>query len=124
VLGEILQKARLHQRLSLRQVQQRIGLSNAHLSQIEKGAIKRPDPAILMELSELYGLDYRLIATWAGYLDAHTTIASGTLSGLALRLFAQLDPVAQRDALDYLEKLRHQTVKAADQTRAALSGGS
>ena len=70
VLGDILRRARQHQGLSLRQVEQRTGVSNAHLSQIERGAIRRPDPAILMNLAELYGLNYELIAEWSGYLGA------------------------------------------------------
>jgi len=108
VLGEILRRARKHQGLSLRKVEQRIGVPNAHLSQIERGTIHRPDVAILMELAELYGLDYRLVAEWAGYLDARAARASNSLAGMALRLFVDLDPVDQHDALTYLERLRNE----------------
>ncbi len=108
VLGDILRRARTHLRLSLRQVEQRIGVPNAHLSQIERGTIRRPDVSILMELAELYELDYRLVAEWAGYLDPHAPRVSSTLAGMALRLFVELDPTAQHDALDYLERLRNQ----------------
>jgi len=107
VLGEILRRARQHQGLSLRQVEHRIGVSNAHLSQIERGSIRRPDPAILMKLAELYGLNYELMAEWSGYLDGDVPRSSGGLAGLALRLFVELNPVAQRDVLAYLEKLRN-----------------
>lgn len=108
VLGDILRRARQHQGLSLRQVEQRTGVSNAHLSQIERGAIRRPDPAIIMNLAELYGLNYDLVAEWSGYLQRGGTRGSGALAGMALRLFVELDPVAQREALDYLEQLRNQ----------------
>jgi transcriptional regulator with XRE-family HTH domain len=108
VLGEILRRARRHHQLTLRQVEQRIGVPNAHLSQIERGAIRRPDVAILMELAELYELDYRLIAEWAGYLDPNSPRASSRLAGMVLRLFVELDPAAQHDALTYLERLRNQ----------------
>lgn len=107
ILGNILRRARNHRRLSLRQVEQRIGVPNAHLSQIERGTIRRPDVAILMELAELYELDYILIAEWAGYLGPDAPRISGNLAGVALRLFVDLDPVAQHDALDYLEQLRN-----------------
>jgi|SRR5665213_630943 len=113
VLGDILRRARQHQRLSLRQVEQRTGVSNAHLSQIERGAIRRPDPAILMNLAELYGLNYELVAGWSGYLDAEGPRGSTALAGLALRLFVELDPVAQSQALEYLEKLRNETAHGA-----------
>jgi transcriptional regulator with XRE-family HTH domain len=107
VLGDILRRARTHCGFSLRQVEQRTGISNAHLSQIERGSIKRPDIALLMDLAELYQLDYRLVAEWAGYLDraAPRTTSSG-LAGMALRLFVDLDPAQQHDALRYLEVLR------------------
>lgn len=108
VLGDILRHARQHQGLSLRQVEQRTGVSNAHLSQIERGAIRRPDPAILMNLAELYGLNYELVAEWSGYLEPEGPRGSSALAGMALRLFVELDPVAQREALHYLERLRNQ----------------
>ena len=109
VLGDILRSARNHQRMSLRQVEQRIGVPNAHLSQIERGTIRRPDVMILMELAELYGLDYRLVAEWAGYLDPNAPRASGNLAGMALRLFVELDPAAQHEALSQLERMRNES---------------
>ena len=58
-LGDILRQARGHRQLTLRQVEQRISLPNAHLSQIERGSIRRPDPAILMDLAEERYVAYR-----------------------------------------------------------------
>ncbi|HVC23338.1 MAG TPA: helix-turn-helix domain-containing protein [Candidatus Dormibacteraeota bacterium] len=46
-----------------RRVEQRIGVSTAHLSQIERGSMRRPDRATLMSLAELYGLNYDVVAT-------------------------------------------------------------
>jgi transcriptional regulator with XRE-family HTH domain len=107
VLGEILKRARVHRGLTLRQVQQQIGLRNAHLSQIERGQILRPDVAILMELAELYDLNYTLLAEWAGYLGPGARRTSSALVGMALRLFVELDPVGQSTALEYMEQLRN-----------------
>jgi transcriptional regulator with XRE-family HTH domain len=97
-------------------VEKRVGVPNAHLSQIERGTIRRPDIAILMELAELYELDYRLVAEWGGYLDPAAGRASGHLAGMALRLFVELDPTAQHDALNYLERLRNQRRHAPSDT--------
>src|ERR1700722_9253998 len=113
VLGDILRRARQHRGLSLREVEQRARVSNAHLSQIERGAIRRPDPAILMSLAELYGLNYELVAQWSGYLDPEGPRSSSALAGLALRMFVELDPVAQGEALRLLEELRNQSVHRA-----------
>ena len=63
-----------------------------------------------MNLAELYGLNYESIATWSGYLDTEVARSSSGLAGLALRLFVELDPVAQREALEYLERLRNAAV--------------
>ena len=63
-----------------------------------------------MNLAELYGLNYELVAKWSGYLGAEGPRSSTALAGLALRLFVELDPVAQSQALEYLEKLRNETV--------------
>jgi transcriptional regulator with XRE-family HTH domain len=106
VLGEILRRARTHCGFSLRQVEERSGIANAHLSQIERGSIKRPDIALLMELAELYHLDYRLVAEWGGYLDrAAARSTSREFAGLALRLFVSLDAAQQHEALHFLEAL-------------------
>jgi transcriptional regulator with XRE-family HTH domain len=105
VLGEVLKRARAHLGFSLRQVEQRSGVSNAHLSQIERGSIKRPDLALLVQLAELYKLDYRLIAEWAGYIDRS---ASGSLAGTVLRLFVDLDVGQQGEVLRHIEQLREQ----------------
>jgi transcriptional regulator with XRE-family HTH domain len=102
-----LRRARLHHGLTLRQVERQIGIPNAYLSQVERGVIRQPNPGVLMALAELYGLNYTLIAEWAGYLDVPDNRGGGQLAGMALRLFVELDPVTQREALDYLEALRN-----------------
>ena len=66
-MGGVLRRARLHHDLSLREVERRIGRSNAYLSQVERGLIKQPDPIVLLELAELYGLNFRTLAAWADW---------------------------------------------------------
>lgn len=108
VLGEILRRARARCGFSLRQVEQRSGVSNAHLSQIERGSIKRPDIALVMNLAELYQLDYLLLAEWGGYLEPSTQRGtSDHLAGQMLRLFVGLRPSKQNEALRLLENLRY-----------------
>lgn len=107
VLGEILKRARSHRKLTLRQVEQKTGIPNAHLSQIERGVIRRPDAVILLKLAELYVLDYALLAKWTGYLDARTSGDSGALINAAMRVFADLRPEQQIEALEFIEALRH-----------------
>lgn len=67
-VGDVLRRARLHYHLSLREVERRIGRSNAYLSQIERGLIKQPDPIVLLELADLYGLSFQTLAAWANWV--------------------------------------------------------
>ena len=85
----MLRRARMHHRLSLREVERRIGRSNAYLSQVERGLIKQPNlivllelaelyglsvlrraRIVLLELAELYGLNFETLASWARWVPA------------------------------------------------------
>src|SRR6185312_12778056 len=66
LLGPILRRARSQRGFTLRDVEGRTGIPNAHLSQIERGQIKRPDQRIVWKLAQLYNLDFGLLAAWAG----------------------------------------------------------
>jgi transcriptional regulator with XRE-family HTH domain len=105
-VGQILRRARQHRGWSLRDVERRTGIPNPHLSQIERGQIRRPDSALLWTLTELYDLDFAKIAAWSGHLDRPTGIERDTsLLLAALRALSKLDPVAQADAISYIERL-------------------
>jgi transcriptional regulator with XRE-family HTH domain len=104
-VGEILRRARKHRGWSLRDVQRRTGIPNPHLSQIERGQIRRPDAEILWTLSELYSLDFPLIAAWSGYLDEYSTEPSASLALIALRALSQLDLDEQIEVIHHIERL-------------------
>jgi transcriptional regulator with XRE-family HTH domain len=103
----VLRRARLHQGLTLRDVEGRTQIPNAHLSQIELGRIRRPDPAIVFELAQVYGLNYALVAEWAGYVDSRLPVDADLLD-LVVRTFVGLDAGEQERALAYLKGLRDQ----------------
>jgi transcriptional regulator with XRE-family HTH domain len=104
-VGEILRRARRHRGWSLRDVERRTGIPNPHLSQIERGQIRRPDVEILWTLSELYSLDFAKIATWSGHLDQPPAKSSGSLVLIALRALSRLGPDTQVEAVRYIERL-------------------
>src|SRR5215207_7319585 len=60
-LGELLSDARKRRQLTLRAVQDAVGISNAYLSQLETGKVQSPSPVVLHKLSELYELSYAVI---------------------------------------------------------------
>ena len=65
-IGEMLQ--RLRGDTSLRGVQRLSGVSNAYLSQVEKGD-RHPGPRLLRRLAALYGVEIQELFRKAGYLD-------------------------------------------------------
>lgn len=69
-LGEFLADIRRIKRLSLREVEEATGkdVSNAYLSQLEKGHIKKPSPNILYSLAGVYSIPYATLMEKAGYI--------------------------------------------------------
>ncbi len=65
-IGQMLK--RLRGETSLRGVQRLTGISNAYLSQIEKGD-RHPGPKLLRRLAVLYGVNIQELLRKAGYLD-------------------------------------------------------
>ena len=108
LVGSVLRHARIHHQLSLREVERRIGRSNAYLSQIERGLIKQPDLIVLLELSELYGLNFRTLATWALWIsdepdppNAHAADSTSVL----VRQIMQLDASQRATVLRYVDSI-------------------
>ena len=65
-IGQMLK--RLRGDTSLRGVQRLTGVSNAYLSQIEKG-VRHPGPKLLRRLATLYGVGVQELLRKAGYLE-------------------------------------------------------
>jgi transcriptional regulator with XRE-family HTH domain len=107
-VGLVLRRAREYWKLSLREVERRTGRSNAYLSQVERGLIRQPDPAVLLELAELYKLDFMMLATWAGWantdLDAPASGRSDSAS-LLIRRALELDDSQRTRALAFIDEL-------------------
>lgn len=54
---------------SLRDVEAETGISNAYLSQLERGVAAQPAPEKLRRLADFYGIPYETLLSAAGYLD-------------------------------------------------------
>lgn len=67
--GEYIRKLRMDQKLSLRDVAARIGISVSYLTQIEHGRRGTPGVPILKKLAPLYKVPLRELLRSAGYLD-------------------------------------------------------
>ncbi len=105
-LGQILAKARDDKKWTLREVERRTGIPNAHLSQIETGAIERPAPHLLWTLAKVYGLEYHELLRRAGHVQVKEKATPGAVVGQALRTMGELTPEQQRQVLAFIRKIR------------------
>jgi transcriptional regulator with XRE-family HTH domain len=105
-IGTVLRRAREHQKLSIREVERRIGRSSAYLSQIERGVIRQPDPVVLIELAELYRLNFMTLARWAGWAnEPQDNTNSSNSTSLLVRQILELDDKQRAEVLAYVQRL-------------------
>ena len=74
-LGIYLKNVRKQKALTLRAVEERTGISNAYLSQLENNKIAFPSPKFLNKLAELYDVSYSHLMKLAGYPATHKETA-------------------------------------------------
>lgn len=107
-LATTLREARQGAGLSLRDVERRTGIRNAHLSQLETGTIVKPDMSLLWALASVFGLDFADLLRLAGY--ASDFAAAGEQRQritVALRALGELTAEDQAEALRYMAELKH-----------------
>ncbi len=108
-LGQTLKNSRELMSLTLRQVEEATGISNAYLSQLENEKIKKPSANILYKLASIYnvGLDNLLVA--AGIIEESEEAKNKLFNNAALSA-EQLTPEEERALFAYLKILRQQNV--------------
>lgn len=107
-LGQLLKKERVKRGWSLREVERRTEIANAHLSQIETGVIERPDVGVLWTLANVYGVDYPKLLRMAGHAEPKGARKGGrSLAGAALHAVGgDFTPAEERELMRFLEDLR------------------
>jgi HTH-type transcriptional regulator, competence development regulator len=105
-LGQGLKTARELRNLSLREIEEATGISNAYLSQLENDKIKKPSPHFLHKLAALYGIGYELLMESAGYVQRKEPTGPKTLAGAALFSQEKLTPEEEEGLAEYLAFLR------------------
>jgi len=109
-LGALLSDLRRAKGLSLREVEEAAdkAVSNAYLSQLENGKIRKPSPNVLYSLAEVYAVPYDTLMEKAGYL---LPIENGSGNRKRLAAFAIDDLTAEEEEelLKYLAFLRSRT---------------
>jgi transcriptional regulator with XRE-family HTH domain len=106
-LGALLADLRKAKGLSLRQVEEATGkaVSNAYLSQLENGRIKKPSPNVLHSLSGVYAVPYEALMEKAGYL-LPSADGGGRRRRLAAFAIDDLTAEEEEELLKYLAFLR------------------
>lgn len=105
-LGEGLKVAREMRNLSLRNVEEATGISNAYLSQLEHNKIKKPSPHFLHKLAALYDIQYEFLMELAGYVRRKEPEGAKTLAGAALFSQEKLTAEEEEKLAEYLVFLR------------------
>ncbi len=107
-LAEELKTIRTIRKLSLRVVEKETGISNAYLSQLERGEAENPSPDKLQKLARYYGVPYETLMKAAGYLrPASGKESRPDLSRLQTALMgAKLTDEEEERVLEYLKFIR------------------
>ena len=107
-LGGLLADLRTAKGLSLRQVEEATdkAVSNAYLSQLEKGKIRKPSPNVLHSLAAVYAVPYEALMEKAGYLLPSEGNKDSRRRRLAAFAIDDLTAEEEEELLKYLAFLR------------------
>ena len=107
-LGALLADLRKAKGLSLREVEEATGkaVSNAYLSQLENGRIRKPSPNVLHGLADVYAVPYETLMEKAGYLLPSEGKGGGRRRRLAAFAIDDLTAEEEEELLKYLAFLR------------------
>lgn len=116
-LGEYLSNLRSTRKFTLRDVEEASAVSNAYLSQLEHGRIKKPSPWILQKLADLYAVSYESLMAKAGYLPEQTEGQRATKSRAVVAagghpVLGSLTTQEEEKLLEYLAFMRSRQSKA------------
>jgi len=116
--GSVLRQAREVRELSAVDAARAAGISAAYLSKLENGAVKKPSPHVLLQLSEALTVPYAELMRLSGYRvpgqpDQHAADTVGAA------LFADITVDEREELLEYLAWYR-----ARQRSKRGANGGS
>ena len=110
-LAEEIRLLRETKKVSIREAGRETGISNAYLSQLERGEASKPSPNVLHKLAEYYEVPYESLMLAAGYIqDKNTSNGQAQIPSAfeAQLMSAKLDTAEKAMILKYIEFLRSQ----------------
>jgi len=116
--GTVLRQAREVRELSAVDAARAAGISAAYLSKLENGAVKKPSPHVLLQLSEALTVPYADLMRLSGYRvpGQHDQNGADTVGAA---LFADITVDEREELLEYLAWYR-----ARQRSRRGANGGS
>lgn len=115
-LGSTLREARELISLTLRQVEEATGISNAYLSQLENDKIKKPSANVLYKLASIYRVDMNSLLRATGIIkksDEGIKSVSDEFSNSIAFYAKDLSEDERQEVLDFL-KFKFQKLKRMD----------
>jgi transcriptional regulator with XRE-family HTH domain len=112
-LGSTLKELREIHKLTLRQVDNATGISNAYLSQLENDKIAKPSANVLYKLSTLYNVELNTLLAAAGIIEKQAAPPNKLLNSIALSTESSLTNEEEDALLDYLNFLRQKQKRNA-----------
>ena len=112
-LGQYLRIARVAQGLSLREVEEATGkeVSNAYLSQLETGKVRKPSPHVLYALSHVLAIPYERLMERTGYIVSQSqrggAAKHGKTATFSIEDLTSEEEEALREHLAYLRWRRN-----------------
>lgn len=103
-LGETIKLYRQIAGMTLRQIEDATGISNAYLSQLENGKIKKPSADVLHKLSKLLNVNIETFLFAAGIIKEKPKTNSNLLADIVKAY--DLTELEQEKLLEYLKFLR------------------
>jgi transcriptional regulator with XRE-family HTH domain len=104
-LAKYLRSLRKASGLTLRTVEEKTGVSNAFLCQLELGKVKQPSPIMLYKIAVSYGVTYEALMEAAGYPVPQSVKDLGPIG----KLLNRLGPISEEEEewlVDFLSLLR------------------
>ena len=102
-LGLLLKESRKLSKLTLRQVEESTGISNAYLSQLENGKIKKPSANVLYKLASIYRVDMNQLMKSSGLLIKNKTKSSDEFLDSVAFFAKELSEYEMQEVLDFLK---------------------
>lgn len=116
-LGKTLKSTRENVSLTLKDVENATGISNAYLSQLENDKIKKPSASILYKLANVYKIELNVLLYAAGIIEKVDEKTQSTKSFLETEIAFysdKLDNQEVQEVVDFIKFLRYK--KANDNT--------